>query len=91
MKRQIVVVLAVAAAVALPASSATAKSIGSCPTQGDYELTAVAELGITEEQALGIASLDGNGDGYTCIKPAPVPSQSVFYGGFLFRDNTVAR
>lgn len=49
------------------------------------------ELGILGDEALGIASLDGNGDGYTCIKPAPVSLHSVFYGGFLFRDNTVAR
>jgi hypothetical protein len=72
----------------LPAVPASAKSIGSCPPRGGWELASLADLGITEEQSAGIASLDGNRDGYTCIKPAEAAESSFVFGALFFRDNT---
>jgi hypothetical protein len=72
------------AAVALIPATARAKSIGGCPSGGNWQLVTVASLGVPN--ASGIPSLDGNGDGLTCIKPLPnYPSA----GAFTFRDNTV--
>ncbi len=72
---------------AIPLSTASAKSTGNCPPgQAGYELIDVSELGITPETATGIPSLDGNGDGLTCIKPLPNSD-----GNIIFRDNTVGR
>jgi hypothetical protein len=72
--------------VALSAAPATAKSVGGCPATGGWTLASLADLGISPETADGIASLDGNGDGYTCIKPLAQTGTDVV----IFRDNTVA-
>ena len=71
------------------ASSASATSTGGCPTQGGFSLVSVASLGIPPEQIDGIAGLDINNDGLTCVKVPVVPSTSSLFGGLLFRDNTV--
>jgi hypothetical protein len=73
--------------IALAASPAEATSTGGCPTSPDaaWVLSSLADLGITPETADGIASLDGNGDGLTCVKMLPGANQ----GFFIFRDNTV--
>jgi hypothetical protein len=80
--------VAAAISLALPAGSA-AKSLGGCPNGGDWQRVTVASLGITPEVASGIASLDGNGDGLTCIFAFPGAGPSGSPGAFIFRDNTV--
>ena len=89
MLRRIMILLGttgVAAALLTP-GAAVGKSVGGCPTGAGakFELVTVASLGITPETASGVPSLDGNGDGFTCIKP--LPNQPA--GTFIFRDNTV--
>lgn len=60
--------------------------VGGCPRGGAWELVTVASLGLDPETASGIPSLDGNDDGWTCIKQLPnFPEE----GSFVFRDNTV--
>jgi hypothetical protein len=85
MFRRLLVLLTTAgvAAAFLTPGSAVGKSIGGCPesSSGKWELVTVESLGIPPEAATGIASLDGNGDGLTCIKPQGT--------GGVFRDNTV--
>lgn len=81
-----VAILAAAAALALPGGGA-AKSTGACPSGGAWELVTVASLGFSD--ASGIPSLDGNGDGLTCIAPLTVAPNSPVFGGLVFRDNTV--
>ena len=75
-----------AAALLAAAPAAEATSTGACPSGGAWTLTSIADLGITPEVASGIPSLDGNGDGRTCIKSF---SHGPLAGGFAFRDNTV--
>jgi hypothetical protein len=77
----------IVAAVLLVPSTAVGKSVGGCPDSASakWELVTVESLGIPPESATGLASLDGNGDGWTCIKPMPAFGP----GGFVFRDNTV--
>jgi hypothetical protein len=70
--------------VAIPIN-AQAKSVGGCPTEGGFRLVTVASLGIPPDAVSGIASLDGNEDGLTCIKPIKDDTS------LIFRDNTVAR
>jgi hypothetical protein len=82
-----VAVLAATVAVAFP-GTASAKSIGGCPTGDDWNLVTVASLGIPPDTAVGIPSLDGNQDGWTCIKPF-VGVPGIPEGAFVFRDNTV--
>jgi hypothetical protein len=53
--------------------------IGGCP--GKFTLVSVESLNLDDPS--GIASLDRNGDGFTCIKEDPNGE------GFVFRDNTV--
>ena len=89
MLRRMVVLLgsaALATAFLAPAS-AVGKSIGGCPESASakWQLVTVESLGVPPEAATGLASLDGNGDGWTCIKPMP----SFGEGAFFFRDNTV--
>jgi hypothetical protein len=79
-----IAVLAATVAVAF-AGTASAKSIGACPTGDDWDLVKVKSLGIPPDAASGLASLDGNMDGWTCIKPSP----GLPEGAFIFRDNTV--
>jgi hypothetical protein len=83
---RVTVMAASAAALLAAAPAAGAKSTGACPSGGEWTLTSIADLGITPEVASGIPSLDGNGDGRTCIKPF---SHGPLDGGFAFRDNTV--
>jgi hypothetical protein len=79
-----VVILAATVAVAFP-GAASAKSIGGCPTGDEWNLVTVKSLGIPPDAASGLASLDGNMDGWTCIKPSP----GLPEGALIFRDNTV--
>jgi len=73
----------------LPLSGASAKSVGGCPesTSDKWQPVTVESLGISPEVAVGIPSLDGNGDGYTCIKP--LPGHPAGPDTIIFRDNTV--
>lgn len=71
-----------------PTSAAHAKSVGGCPPAGGFVLVTVESLGITPETASGIASLDGNGDGMTCIRFLRTSDNSNAPIG-IFRDNTV--
>jgi hypothetical protein len=76
-------------ALSLTAGLAQGKTIGGCPTgQGsEWTLVTVGSLGIDPETAMGIPSLDGNGDGWTCIRTPP--QVSPLGELTLFRDNTV--
>jgi hypothetical protein len=87
MKRRLVAALSIAAlTVGLGATGAQAKSVGGCPRGGDWDLVTVESLDLPSEIVSGLASLDGNGDGWTCIKPlANFPAPEVL----IFRDNTV--
>ena len=68
-----------------PAFAAEGPPVGGCPTgHGQWQLLSLEELNISPETATGIPSLDGNDDGYTCIKP--LPNNEPF---IIFRDNTV--
>ena len=71
--------------------SAGAKSLGGCPQGGgaSWQLVTVESLGLSEEQASGIPSLDGNKDGHTCISPVPSSPNAINSGAIVFRDNTV--
>ena len=71
-----------------PMSAAQAMSVGGCPPAGDFELVTVESLGITPDMASGLASLDGNGDGMTCIRFLTTSENSNGPIG-IFRDNTV--
>lgn len=82
-----IAVVAATVAVAF-AGTASAKSIGDCPTGDDWSLVKVKSLGIPPEDVSGIPSLDGNEDGWTCIKPF-VGVPGIPEGAFVFRDNTV--
>lgn len=57
--------------------------VGGCPSGGGWELVRVADVfpDIDPTILAGIPSLDGNGDGLTCIRPAGL--------SVTFRDNTV--
>jgi len=81
------IALAFLLAIGVFPSSAGAKSLGGCP-QG-WQLVTVESLGISEEQANGIPSLDGNKDGMTCITPVPSSPNAINSGAIVFRDNTV--
>ena len=65
------------------ATTNAAGPIGGCPRGGAWDLVLVADVfpDVDPSVLAGIPSLDGNGDGWTCIRPA---GQSV-----SFRDNTV--
>jgi hypothetical protein len=80
--------LCVAGVVAIVLACATVSMsasgpIGGCPSGGPWELVVVADVFPDVDPTIlaGIPSLDGNGDGLTCIRPA---GQSI-----TFRDNTV--
>jgi hypothetical protein len=67
----------------LPIAPAAAKSVGGCPApESGFSLVAVSEV---FPEGLEQPSLDGNGDGLTCIKLQVI--QGVQY--VVFRDNTV--
>lgn len=78
------------AAAAAPAASG--KSTGACPrgTSAKWVLATVDGLGVSPEVASGIASLDDNGDGLTCIRQlfAGTPECDMDFP-IIFRDNTV--
>lgn len=85
MKSQLAVVAAATIALAaLPGAAAQAKSVGGCPESAGFALVTVASLGFPPEETEGVASLDGNGDGWTCIKSVAGSKWTIF------RDNTVA-
>jgi hypothetical protein len=89
--RRFLVVLAASMLLLLSAfqSGASAKVTGGCPSGDDWQLVTVASLGISPEQAAGIPSIDGNGDGWTCASASPAAEGSFPAGGFITRDNTV--
>ena len=60
--------------------------LGGCPKGGNWELVTVESLGISPEEASGLASLDNNDDGWTCIRPLP---NFPVEGTLIFRDNSV--
>lgn len=68
------------------AYAASGPPIGGCPdSQGqNWELVSLEDLNINPEVAAGIASLDRNADGFTCIKR--MRNDPAF---FVFRDNTI--
>ena len=75
-----VAILLAFATVAMKASG----PVGGCPKgSGDWELVVVAVVFPDVDPTIlaGIPSLDGNGDGLTCIRPAGL--------SVTFRDNTV--
>jgi hypothetical protein len=75
-----------AVAALLPAT-ATGTSTGGCPTGDKWQLVTIESIGFNTETAKGVPSLDGNGDGLTCIQP--LPNYPNFPNAFVFRDNTV--
>jgi len=83
------IVLTVVLFLSLAAGQAQGKSVGGCPTGSgaEWTLVLVSSLGIDPETAMGIPSLDGNRDGWTCIRTPP--QQSSLGELTLFRDNTV--
>ena len=85
MLRALAVVGSSVLVLSLAASPAEAKSTGRCPLGGSWTLTSLADLGVDPEEAVGIPSLDGNADGYTCITRLIDPAGGVI----IFRDNTV--
>ncbi len=66
----------------LGATPALAKNIGGCPNGASekWRLVDVSSLYIPPE--VNLTTLDGNGDGMTCIKPFKT-------GGYVFVDNNV--
>ena len=70
------------------APAVSAKSVGTCPKGATdaWQLVTLESLGLDPETASGIPSLDGNGDGWTCITSL---SNHPVEGAFVFRDNTV--
>lgn len=87
--RSCLAIPAALAAIAFAAAPASGTSTGGCPTGGDWQLVTVASLGIDPDVAAGIVSLDGNGDGLTCIQTLPNYPKGT--NAFVFRDNTVGR
>lgn len=87
--RVLVGIVTVVIALSLAPGLALGKSLGACPTGSgaEWTLVTVSSLGIDPETAMGIPSLDGNGDGMTCIRTPP--QESPLGELTLFRDNTV--
>ncbi len=87
--RVFVGIVTVVIVLSLAPGLARAKSLGACPTGSgaEWTLVTVSSLGIDPETAMGIPSLDGNGDGMTCIRTPP--QESPLGELTLFRDNTV--
>ncbi len=89
--RRFLVALGLAVAIvgwAFP-TGAVGKSIGGCPSGDGWQLVTVESLGIPPDQVVGIASLDGNRDGLTCIMPVNADPSAPISGAIIFRDNTV--
>ena len=78
----------------IPIQGASAASTGGCPNSASekWTLAWVEGLGIAPEVATGIASLDGNGDGKTCIRKLHASEGTIcnMDNQIVFRDNTVA-
>ncbi len=67
----------------LSMAPAAAKSAGGCPApESGFSLAVVADIFPPDYEQ---ASLDGNGDGLTCIKPKIIQGEEYTF----FRDNTV--
>jgi hypothetical protein len=83
------IVMTAALVLSLAPGLAQGKSVGGCPTGSGaaWTLVLVSSLGIDPETAMGIPSLDGNRDGWTCIRTPP--QQSPLGELTIFRDNTV--
>ncbi|HEU4356747.1 MAG TPA: hypothetical protein VFT27_14255 [Actinomycetota bacterium] len=79
---------------ALPINGASATSTGGCPegASGKWVLASVEGLGVSPDVASGIASLDGNGDGNTCIRKLHASEGTIcnMENPIIFRDNTVS-
>jgi hypothetical protein len=65
---------------------AGAQPVGGCPSGDDWELVRAVDV-IDPEFISGLPSLDGNGDGMTCIQY--LPNHPAGSDIFVFRDNTV--
>jgi hypothetical protein len=78
----------------IPIHGASAKSTGGCPSSASekWVLASVQGLGIDPVVATGIASLDGNADGNTCIRKLQASEGTIcnMENQIVFRDNTVA-
>ena len=85
-RRRFIFAAALAVAALLP-GTATATSTGGCPTGDTWHLVTIESIGFDPATATGVPSLDGNGDGLTCIQY--LPNYPRFPNAFVFRDNTV--
>ena len=94
MKRSMCGVIAIAVLLlVVPIHGASATATGGCPDSASekWVLASVEGLGIDPEAATGIASLDGNGDGLTCIRKLFSSEGTIcnLENPIIFRDNTV--
>ena len=71
------------AAIAVAPASATPPPVGSCPT--GWELTTVKVVLKNISDPNGLPSLDGNGDGWTCVNFRFLDEN----GRVAFTDNTL--
>jgi hypothetical protein len=83
-RRRFIFAAALAVASLLPGTG-TATSTGGCPTGDSWQLVTPKSLGIVS----GAPSLDGNGDGLTCIQY--LPNYPRFPDAFVFRDTPLDR
>jgi hypothetical protein len=84
--RRFLLVAPLAVAALLPAT-ASGTSTGGCPTGDSWNLVTIESIGFNPSTASGVPSLDGNGDGLTCIHY--LTNYPRFPNAFVFRDNTV--
>jgi hypothetical protein len=70
------------------AAPASATSLGGCPSGGTWQQVRVVDV-LDPEFISGNPSLDGNGDGLTCIQY--LLNHPAGDDIFVFRDNTVQR
>ena len=68
------------------AAPANRRPAGGCPSGGTWQLVRAVDV-IDPEFISGFPSLDGNGDGLTCIQY--LPNHPAGSDIFVFRDNTV--
>ena len=60
------------------------KTVGGCPHSGKWDLVSLGSLGL--DNAVGLPSIDGNGDGMTCVLVQALRNGK---NGMVFRDNNV--